>query len=89
MNSNNLQTLEGTTNNLPYQMGDASATAQGEPFVPDGSNNAETGLRSKKSVLSLSEDEFKDLNSVYGTGAGDFINLLSSFTMITQIMTKI
>ena len=79
MNSNNIQTLEGTTNNLPYQICHGSATAQGEPFVPDGSNNAETGLRGKKSVLSLSEDEFKDLNSVYGTGAGDFINLLFKF----------
>jgi len=79
LNSNNIQTLEGTTNNLPYQICDGSATAQGEPFVPDGSNNAETGLRGNKSVLSLSEDEVKDLNSAYGSGASYFINLLFKY----------
>jgi hypothetical protein len=76
-NSNNIQTLEGTTNNLPFQMGDGSATAQGEPFVPDGSNNAFTG--NKKSVLSLSEAEVKYLNLMYGSGASSFINLMFKY----------
>ena len=60
-------------------MGNGSATAQGELFVPDGSDNAETGLRGKKSVLSLSEDEIKYLIGTYGTGAGAFINLLFKY----------
>ena len=36
LNSNNIQTLEGTTINLPYQMGDGSATAQKEPLYQMG-----------------------------------------------------
>ena len=77
LNSNNIQTLEGTTNNLPFQMGDGSATAQGEPFVPDGSNNAFTG--NTKKLLTLSDDEVKDLNSAYGSGASSFINMMFKF----------
>jgi len=78
-NSNNLQTLEGTTNNLPFQMGDGSATAQGEPCVADTTNNAFTGILNKKSVLSLSEDEVKYLNGTYGSGASAFMNILFKF----------
>jgi hypothetical protein len=67
LNGANVQTLEGTTNTLPYQMGDGSATAQGEPFVPDGRNNAETGAP-KKTVFSLSDEEADDLDAAYGSG---------------------
>ena len=68
VNGANVQTLEGTTNTLPYQMGHASATAQGQPFVPDGSNNAETG-GPKKTVFSFSDEDANDLDAAYGAGA--------------------
>jgi len=78
LNSNNIQTLEGTTNNLPFQMGDGSATAQGEPFVPDGSNNAFTGITPPK-LLTLSDKEYKDYDFEYGPGAGFYIKQLIKY----------
>jgi len=77
-NSNNIQTLEGTTNNLPFQMGDGSATAQGEPFVPDGSNNAFTGITPPKQ-LTLSKTEYDDYDFAYGSGAGFYIKQLIKY----------
>jgi hypothetical protein len=77
-NSNNIQTLEGTTNNLPFQMGDGSATAQGEPFVPDGSNNAFTGITPPKQ-LTLSKTEYDDYDFAYGSGAGFYIQQLIKY----------
>jgi len=68
VNGANVQTLEGTTNTLPCQMGDGSATAQGQPFVPDGRNNAETG-GPKKTVFSFSDEDANDLDAAYGAGA--------------------
>jgi len=67
LNGANVQTLEDTTNTLPFQMGDGSATAQGQPFVPDGRNNAETG-GPKKTAFNLSDEEADDLDAAYGVG---------------------
>jgi len=80
LNSNNIQTLEGTTNNLPYQMGHGSATVQGEPFVPDGSNNAFIGYTPKtQKLLTLSDKEYKDYDFEYGSGAGFHIREMINF----------
>jgi len=80
-NSNNIQTLEGTTNNLPFQMGDGSATAQGEPVVPDGSNNAFTGITppTPPKQLTLSKNEYDDFDFAYGSGAGFYIQQLIKY----------
>ena len=74
LNSNNIQTLEGTTNNLPYQIGDGSATAQGEPFVPEGSNNALIGYTPKtQKLLTLSDKEYDNYDFDHGSVAGFYI----------------
>ena len=55
-------------------MGDGSAIAQGEPFVPDESNNAFIGYTPKtQKLLTLSDKPHKDYDFEYGSGAGFYI----------------